>query len=105
MMDRRMPQEELVKKISHYGICSREQAQVTKRSKELLPTYLKQAQHRQRPQFKGAKALRNALNSDDYLKQVELYLDLLGQTVEARIQLETHRMLYQARQSLRRFHL
>ena len=100
-----MPQEELIKKISHYGISSRERAQVTKRSKELLPKYLNQAKNRQGPQFKGAKALRNALNSEEYLKQVELYLDLLGQTVEDRIQLETHRMLYQARQSLRRLHL
>lgn len=104
-MNRRMPQEELVKKISHYGSSSRERAQVTKRSKELLPTYLQQVKHSQSPQFKGAKALRNALNSEDYRKQVELYLNLLGQTMEARIQLETHRMLFQARQSLRRFHL
>ena len=79
--------------------------QVAKRMYELLPHTLKQLRRQQHSGRKVAHAERLALTHSDYQAAIEQYLDVLTQSIQARVAYDTHKMMFQARQSLRRYHL
>jgi hypothetical protein len=75
---------------------------VSKRLGDLLPDRLRRIKYAQGPEMTRSKAERVALLDEYYQKSVQEYLDMFKNGVEARIQYETHMMLYQARRSLRK---
>jgi uncharacterized membrane protein YheB (UPF0754 family) len=105
-MNRWMSNEKLINKIQEYGFAARDHRQVYKRLSELLPQRLKTMSNDQmRSDDDGTKAdsLRSALVSEDYLSSIDEVINVFHQGLEARVQYETHMLLFEARRSLRAF--
>lgn len=100
-MDCKIAHEKLVEIIRSESIAAREGMQVSRRSLELLPKLLRLVIVEEFPSLKGAKAERHALTSKDYLNHIDNHVQTVGDSMRARVNFETHRMLYQARQSIR----
>jgi hypothetical protein len=94
--------ESLAHKIRYFGRVARESWQVSKRLGNLLPDRLRSIKYSQGPEMTRSKAERVALLDEHYQKSVNEYLEMYRNGVEARVQYETHMMLYQARRSLRK---
>ena len=84
---------------------SRESYQVLKRVKKLLPEQLKLIKNRFRTEHPAAKSERLALTHQDYQDAIDRYLKLLEESLRARTEWETHRMLLAARQSTRAYRM
>ncbi|MGE0173838.1 MAG: hypothetical protein AB7T49_13660 [Oligoflexales bacterium] len=95
-------QESLAHRIRHFGRLARESWQVAKRLNDLLPERLRRLKYSQSADITRSKAERLALVDEYYHHSVQEYLNMYKNGVEARIQYETHLMLYQARCSLRK---
>jgi hypothetical protein len=81
-----------------------ESRQIGRRLRDLLPQRLKRihARHRALARTSGA-AERLALIDSDYLEHLEEISLVTQSALEARIQYETHLMLFEARRTLRHF--
>ncbi len=79
--------------------------QISKRLHELLPQTLRKLRQLHQSGRKVAEAERLALTHHEYQAAVREYLDVLAQSLESRVRYESYKMLFQARQSLRRFHI
>ena len=78
--------------------------QVSQRLKALLPQRFREIKRdANRAGLRGSRAERHALVDERYTKALEEYVNITYAGVEARIQYETHRMLFEARRSLRLF--
>lgn len=104
-MNRQIRQDELVKLIKQESSGFREAGQIARRMKELLPDQLKGLKRHHHRNCKAAVAERKALVDPEYRHSIDEYLHLIEQTQRSRIQYETHKMLLQARQSNRLYHL
>ena len=81
-----------------------ENRQVSRRLKDLLPRRLKEIHNRHRSADRTAGAAeRLALTDSTYLKHIEEVSEVSKSAHEARIQYETHMMLFEARRTLRHF--
>ncbi len=98
-MNRTMLDERLHRLIRTYAGSAQEARQVARRLGDLLPLRLRDIRRE-----KAGSAERHALVDPRYVAILEELNDVSGQALAARIQYETHTMLFQARQSLRRFH-
>ena len=92
-------------RIRSEGSLSGEFSQVARRLRDLLPQTLRLLKHQHRGNGKSARAERLALADTHYQRAIDEYVNMKGKALEARVQYDTHRMLLQARQSLRRYHL
>ena len=92
----------LISQIRHFGRVARESRQVVARLGELLPSRLRHLKNGHPGEITRAKAERLALIDESYREEVKRYLQIYKNSVEARIQYETHMMLFEARRSLRR---
>lgn len=71
--------------------------------KKLLPDSIQTLKAVHRRDNSAAKAERLASNDPEYLDLIHRYITIFQRGLEARIQLETHRMLLSARQTMRGF--
>jgi hypothetical protein len=95
--------EVLIQRIQMFGRHAREYRQVQTRLEKLLSDRLNQIISNNRRQgLSPSSSNRNALTGSEYLKYLEEYLEVSSQSLEYRIQYETHLMLFEARKSLRR---
>jgi hypothetical protein len=101
----RMLHEQLVQAITHHGRLAAEATQVSKRLKSLLPSRLKQIKMELQRYHRGEKSTRLALMDSRLTNYIDELVNTSATAREARIQHETHRMLYEARVSLRRVNL
>jgi hypothetical protein len=90
--------------ISRFGSAAIESRQVAKRMHGLLPARLMEIKREYARRHGGGKAERLALADERFIQHIHDYTDVQAQALEARIQYETHAMLFKARQSLRAFH-
>jgi hypothetical protein len=73
---------------------------------ELLPNRLRSLKNSQHTGgITRSKAERLALTNETYQQELQRYLQIYKNGVEARVQYETHMMLFEARRSLRRLKL
>ncbi len=95
--------ERLTRLISRFAAAALETRQVAKRLNGLLPSRFGELkrEHARRTRSAGV-AERLALTDPRYVAYLEELSSIAGGAAEARVQYETHSMLYQARQSLRR---
>jgi hypothetical protein len=91
--------ERLSRLIGEFASAAMESRQVAKRLADLLPSRL--AELKREHGRRGADAERLALTDPRYLQAIEELGDVSGKAAQARINYETHAMLYKARQSLR----
>lgn len=100
-----LPHERLTQLISRFGSTAIESRQIAKRLHDLLPSRLAELkrEHSRRPGGGGSRAEREALVDERFAKHVDEYVSIQSRSIEARIQYETHAMLFKARQSLRAF--
>jgi hypothetical protein len=97
------PNEQLAAQISSFGAVALDHQQVAKRLATLLPTRLQEiSEGFEKEGFRPVAAMRKALTSKDYESLLQEWNDIASAYRECRIQYETHLMLYQARQSLRK---
>ena len=98
-MHRQILNERLTRLISQFAAAAMESRQVARRLSGLLPSrFLELKREHARG---GAGAERLALTDARYLAYVDELVTLTDRAVRARIEYETHAMLYQARQTLR----
>ncbi len=97
----KMPQELLIHKVHQFGKEAAEMRQLAQRMRELFPEKLRQL-HRERANLTGAPRDRACLVDQRYLESVQELVDLRTRATYLRMQYESHLMLYQARQSLRK---
>ena len=104
-MNLRLPHERLSAAIGIFAGTAMETRQVAQRLRQLLPARLLELKrdHTRRSNAMGAKADRLALTDERYLSSVDELTEITARARTARIQYETHAMLYKARQSLRAF--
>ncbi len=95
--------ERLTRLISRFAETAMETRQVAKRLYGLLPSRFSELkrEHARRSRSAGV-AERQALADPRYVAILEEMAAIAGSAAEARIQYETHTMLFKARQSLRR---
>ncbi len=95
--------ERLTRLISGFAQAALETRQVAKRLNGLLPSRFGELkrEHARGSRSAGA-AERRALTDPRYVEYLEELSNIAGSAAEARVQYETHAMLYKARQSLRR---
>lgn len=96
--------DKLTRLISRFAAAAMETRQVAKRLNGLLPARFGELkrEHARRSRSAGV-AERLALTDPRYVSFLEELSSIAGSAAEARVQYETHSMLYKARQSLRRF--
>ena len=87
--------------IGEYASEAMESRQVARRLADLLPSRLRRIRQDLSSPAKGSQAERLALTDERYVEALDELGDVSGRSVLARIQYETHSMLFQARQSLR----
>ncbi|MFW7381183.1 MAG: hypothetical protein ACOH5I_20375 [Oligoflexus sp.] len=104
-MNIKMPQEQLIRVIKQQGSHYRDAGQIARRMKDLLAEQLKNIKRQHHRNCKAAVAERQALVDPEYQEAVDEYLHIFEQSLRSRIQFETHKMLFQARQSNRLYHL
>lgn len=95
--------ERLTRLISRFAEAAMETRQVAKRLNGLLPTRFGalKREHARASRSAGV-AERLALTDPRYVEYLEELSTIAGSAAEARVQYETHAMLYKARQSLRK---
>jgi len=103
-MQIRASNEKVIQTIHSYASRSQESRQVARRLRELLPARLQAIKARYAHQKPLTRAERQALLDPDYQKHLSELLEIRNEAMEARVQYETHLMLFYARQSLRAFH-
>lgn len=91
--------DRLTRLISEFAHQAMESRQVARRLEDLLPSRL--AEIRRAHGRRGGDGERVALTDPRYLEALEELGDISAQAVLARVQYETHSMLFKARQSLR----
>lgn len=95
--------ERLTRLISRFAEAALETRQVAKRLNGLLPSRFRELKREHARQSRSAGvAERLALTDPRYVTYLEELSGIAGTAAEARVQYETHAMLYKARQSLRR---
>lgn len=100
-MEMTIPNERLLQLLANESRAALESRQVALRLKKLLPTRLHDIKASYNTQYGASKAIRLALTDKAYQQAIDEYLKVQNHAVEARIQYETHFMLYQARRSLK----
>ena len=101
-MNLRILHEQLTRRIQQWGHDAREHRQVYRRLAQLLPDRLKDLISRNRGRGLGsAHSTRAALVSDELMAHIDEMVQVGANSVEARIQYETHMMLIDARRALR----
>jgi hypothetical protein len=95
--------DRLSQAISRFGSTAIETRQIAKRMHGLLPARLMEIKREYARRFGGGKAERHALADERFVRHIEDYTEVQAQALEARIQYETHAMLFKARQTLRAF--
>jgi len=91
-----MAQDRLIRRIMRFGRVAREATQVSRRLTALFPSRVRELS-RGKP---GAKGERQAYTSPHYEAFVDEWANIYYEALSARIEYETHLMLYKARQSL-----
>jgi len=96
--------DRLLNVLRDYSRDAIESRQVGRRLRDLLPRRLREIhrKHRELARSSGA-AERMALTDADYLSHIEEIANVTHSALEARVQYETHMMLFEARRTLRRF--
>ncbi|MCX6108463.1 MAG: hypothetical protein NTZ90_02530 [Proteobacteria bacterium] len=104
-MQRDIASEHLPRLIARCGADALNRRQIAKRLQALLPTrYLEIKLDHRRRGLAPAAADRQALIDQRYTDFVQELSDMTFAAHQARIEYETHAMLYKARQSLRYLH-
>ena len=93
----------IISKISAESKIEAECRQMFKRLSELLPNTLSDIESRYRGAEKAGRAKRLALSSDDYEKAIDDIALFREKALKARVEVDTLRMLVQARRSLNSF--
>ena len=93
---------ELVYYIQKQGREAFEGRQFAKRLKTLLPMRLESIKKEIQGRLPSGRARYRALVDKRFLGHIEELVEISSNAVEARMQYETHKMLVQARKSLRR---
>ena len=96
--------ETLVRLISKFGSSAQEARQVSKRIIALLPVRLSELKREHCRSHNAMRAERMALADTRYESFINETSEIAFQATHARIQYETHAMLFKARQSLNAFH-
>jgi diaminopimelate decarboxylase len=105
-MDLRMSRERLSRTIRLHAESGFEARQVAKRLIQLLPSRLLTLKNRFSKRYnKRALSERYALISDEYIDHLDEIAEIHHQAMSARIQYETHIMLFNARQTLNRMRM
>lgn len=101
----KMLNERLTSAIGSFAGAAMETRQIAKRLRELLPARLRDIKrdHIRRGDAMGSKAERLALTDPRYLQTIEELAEINFRARMARVQWETHSMLFKARQSIRAF--
>jgi hypothetical protein len=101
-MQRSILHDRLISLIRGYGAKAAEHRQVARRLRALLPERFKaiNSQHRRRL-TSAADAERAALIDSDWINHVEEVVAITHAATHARIEYETHLMMFEARRSLR----
>ncbi len=94
-------EENLSQAIRQFGHKLKEARQVKTRLKELLPSRLAQLKLQHRASQTAAAAQRQALVDPVYQDYIEELLDMSQAQTLNQVKYESHKMLWQARQSLR----
>ncbi len=104
-MNLRMLNERLSAAIGSFAGAATEARQIAQRLRQLLPARLLELkrEHTRRSDVMGSKADRLALTDPRYLDSIEQLAEINARARMARVQYETHSMLFKARQSLRAF--
>ena len=101
-MDMFISNDNLTKLIASQGRVCADLRQVTKRLDSLLPLRLSSIKQKYRQDgIKATKSEYLALTDAGYTDFLEEFVEVASSATEARIQYETHLMLFKARQSLR----
>jgi len=95
--------ETLVRLISKFGNTAQEARQVAKRITALLPVRLGELKKEHCRSHNAMRAERMALADTRYENFINETSDVAFQATHARIQYETHAMLFKARQSINAF--
>ncbi len=99
-----MTNERLTKTISSQGRSCADLRQITKRLDRLLPNRLSSLKQKYRQLgMKAGKSELLALTDPEFTEFLEEFVNMSFSALEARVQYETHLMLFKARQSLRAF--
>lgn len=102
-MNLQVVNERLTRLISRFAEAAMETRQVAKRLNGLLPARFSELKREHARQTRSAGvAERMALTDPRYVSYLEELSSIAFSAAEARVQYETHAMLYKARQSLRR---
>ncbi len=101
-MQPRITHEHIVSMIKRFAALTIESRQIARRLGKLLPTRLKSLQRSFAVNMSAARAMRQALISDEYQEHLLEMNAIAHQARLARIQYETHLMLISARRSMRR---
>ena len=99
-----MLNERLTSLIKRFGTTAMESRQVARRLHELLPMRFAELKREHVRRHRPAEAERLALTDERYLKHLEELNEVSSAAARARVEYETHAMLYKARQTLRAFH-
>ena len=112
MINRQLEHEVLVRRIAKYGQDAAEFRQLAKRLRALLPDRVSQGASRVRDEWDSeghgkhraavALSVRRSLADSKYEKSVEEYVAMMHGALTARVQYETHSMLYWSRVAERR---
>lgn len=88
--------------LREFATTATESKQVSRRLRDLLPLRYREILSRYRPQAQSvAAAERAALTDKAYLAHIDELISVASSFHEARVQYETHMMLFEARRSLR----
>ena len=103
-MNLRILHDQLTRRVQQWGYDARENRQVYRRLAQVLPDRLKDLVSRHRGRGMGpADSTRAALVSEELIAHIDEMVQVGANSVEARIQYETHMMLIDARRALRAF--
>jgi hypothetical protein len=98
-----MLHDQLVQKIQKFGADARESRQVYKRLCDLLQDRtFGIAESLKQPSVSITKTMRLAYTSREFKEYIEEIVNVGAESLEARIQFETHMMLIDARRTLRK---
>ena len=103
-MNRAIQNDRLQRVIADQAQTAQSTKQISQRLKSLLPLRFRELRRdAEQTGLRGSKAERAALTDERYRQYLDEYLEIKAAGFEARIQYETHRMLMNARRSLRAF--
>lgn len=100
-MNRAILNDRLIELIHRFGKAAMEARQIARRLDTLLPARFRELRLEHRRRQPEAHAERLALTDPRYLESLEEVVEIQYQARLARMQYETHSMLFKARQSLR----